>query len=346
MNNCKSEVLPELETKCETTYQIDFSKKSNNKYLNVLQCDCYKSHQLCETRSAAEEEIVDEQLNKRQTRSSTKRQFKAVGKQQTRGVAKRRIRCSTKEQITHYQPTKKRQCRALSKKQVMDENESDGKLDKKQQTKSRVNIPMIDVVDMIVKSSDEVVDENDSDAKSSQKQQTETNLIKKEITSETDVDDCSSEKCQITASPKKEMLDKNQQDDKSSQKHQTGLVKEEMVAEKDVDDCSFKKCQAAASSKKEVMDESACAEDQIPGRLYYNQSGDFRMTLSAHKSIILTQFKDKQYAYMWSVDGRYLILTLDELNALLENRNKIYCIVSLLKNNEKWVKCLKARMEG
>ena len=62
-------------------------------------------------------------------------------------------------------------------------------------------------------------------------------------------------------------------------------------------------------------------------------NGNFKLTLSSYKTVNLSLFNKALYAHIWNnAASRCITLTMDEINTLLENREKIFAVFSLLQS--------------
>ena len=70
-----------------------------------------------------------------------------------------------------------------------------------------------------------------------------------------------------------------------------------------------------------------------PGTLHELGNGNFKLTLSSYKTVNLSLFNKALYAHIWNnAASRCITLTMDEINTLLENREKIFAVFSLLQS--------------
>ena len=70
-----------------------------------------------------------------------------------------------------------------------------------------------------------------------------------------------------------------------------------------------------------------------PGTLRELGNGNFKLTLSSYKTVNLSLFNKALYAHIWNnATSRCIMLTMDEINMLLENREKIFAVFSLLQS--------------
>ena len=70
-----------------------------------------------------------------------------------------------------------------------------------------------------------------------------------------------------------------------------------------------------------------------PGTLRELGNGNFKLTLSSYKTVNLSLFNKALYAHIWNnAASRCITLTMDEINTLLENREKIFVVFSLLQS--------------
>ena len=70
-----------------------------------------------------------------------------------------------------------------------------------------------------------------------------------------------------------------------------------------------------------------------PGTLRELGNGNFKLTLSSYKTVNLSLFNKALYAHIWNnAASRCITLTMDEINTLLENREKIFAVFSLLQS--------------
>ena len=68
-----------------------------------------------------------------------------------------------------------------------------------------------------------------------------------------------------------------------------------------------------------------------PGTLREHAKGNFKLTLSSYKTVTLSLFNKVLYAHIWNnAASRCMTLSVDEINILLENREKIFAVFSIL----------------
>ena len=70
-----------------------------------------------------------------------------------------------------------------------------------------------------------------------------------------------------------------------------------------------------------------------PGTLHEHANGNFKLTLSSYKTVTLSLFDKVLYAHIWNnAASRCMMLSVDEINILLENRAKIFAVFSIMQN--------------
>ena len=70
-----------------------------------------------------------------------------------------------------------------------------------------------------------------------------------------------------------------------------------------------------------------------PGTLHEQANGNFKLTLASYKTVSMSLFNKVLYAHIWNnAASRCMTLTMDEMNILLENKEKIFAVFFLLQN--------------
>ena len=68
-----------------------------------------------------------------------------------------------------------------------------------------------------------------------------------------------------------------------------------------------------------------------PGTLREMKNGNFKMVLSGFKTITISEWKGSIYAHIWNNQPKCMTLTIDELETILVNKDKIESLLQILK---------------
>ena len=69
-----------------------------------------------------------------------------------------------------------------------------------------------------------------------------------------------------------------------------------------------------------------------PGTVQEMKNGNFKMILSSFKTITMSEWKGSIYAHIWNNQLKCMSLTIDELEIILLNKDKIEGLLKILKD--------------
>ena len=89
-------------------------------------------------------------------------------------------------------------------------------------------------------------------------------------------------------------------------------------------------------AQKQVTDEDTNSrrgnfKNSPPGTVQEMKNGNFKMILSSFKTIMMSKWKGSIYAHIWNNQLKCMSLTLDELETILVNKEKIEGMLNILK---------------
>ena len=127
------------------------------------------------------------------------------------------------------------------------------------------------------------------------------------------------------------------------QSHPNNKKEEDMSTEdhpdvRDADKSEVKRNHLAKGEQSEVTEAKPKYTPLPPGTLREQGNGNYKMTLSSYKNLCLSTFNKCVYAHIWNnAASKCMTLNMDEMNTLLENREKIFAIFSILQSRAKLI---------
>ena len=102
---------------------------------------------------------------------------------------------------------------------------------------------------------------------------------------------------------------------------------------RDADKPDVKRSRLAEGEQAEVTETKPKYIPLPPGTLREQGNGNYKLTLSSYKNLCLSMFNKSVYAHIWNnAASKCMTLSMDEMNTLLENREKIFAIFSILQS--------------
>ena len=102
---------------------------------------------------------------------------------------------------------------------------------------------------------------------------------------------------------------------------------------RDVDKPDVKRSRLAEGEQAEVTETKLKYIPLAPGTLCEQGNRNYKLTLSSYKNLCLSMSNKSVYAHIWNnAASKCMTLSMDEMNTLLENREKIFAIFSILQS--------------